>query len=629
MSLDDQNLQVQKERDEIRKWLSKIDTSERYRKKISERFWWARLIDAYRGYFQEIQAVSDIYMPALNLIFAYVKSEIPALSQREPKIKVNPKKGSSVLAAKILEKALNYIWRTKRIKRETKKNLLDELTVGHSWFKTGYTGKFGTVEDGNGGTYEFIESEDFFGYRVPYENITFNPDANDPPFDCQWIAHEVWVSLEDLKANKSFQNTDNLSPSSMKQDLRTQSVVPADDLDRSDSETPRVKLYEVWNKKKNEVFTITPGSDRYLRAPRPWPYAMKGFPFSFLRWNDDPIGPYGIPDCFMFYPQVIELIKLRASQLDHIKRFNRQLLLAKGHMDDDQKEQFTQGITGAIIEVRTDGHPLGDIVAPIPYPQLQPDIYAIEERIKDDMTNINGQSAMDRGATQKTQTRSLGELDRIQQGGSDRREDKRGTVEDFLADIAGNIVALLQQLADIPFFVSVTGEDPQELMQELQTRPSASMPNAVTSNTGFTFTKEDIQGEFDFEVVPGSTAPLNTENMINTVMELIKAAPEAGAMPGGPFMQALAKTLIDCFDLPQLEQAIEEEKRQAMQNAQIAGEKANQQQQLAVASTTADMQIKAEREATKQTQVMLQGMDMLAKHHEAQNIEPKQDTLGE
>ena len=151
----------------IAKWLERIDWAERYRKKTSERYKWRQLNEEYRGYFVGLTDSTDIYVPSLNLIFAYVKSEIPSLYLKDPKIKVNPKKEASVFSAKILEKALNAIWRTKRLKRENKKNVLDALLVGHSWFKTGYRGNFASVEDGNGNTFEFVAKDEFFGYRVP------------------------------------------------------------------------------------------------------------------------------------------------------------------------------------------------------------------------------------------------------------------------------------------------------------------------------------------------------------------------------------------------------------------------------------------------------------------------------
>lgn len=607
-----------KERDEVKKWLSRIDNSERYRKKIAEKYRWLRLIEEYRGYFAGLQDSTDIYVPSLNLIFAYVKSEIPSLYLRDPKIKVNPKKGSSVLSAKIIERALNYIWRVKRLKRENKKNVLDALLVGHSWFKTGYTGKFGTIEDGNGNTFEFIEKEDFFGYRTPYENITFNTDANDPPYDCNWISHEVWMPLEDVKADKSFNHTEHLEPSAEPtNDIR--STLPQDERNRADPDIARIKLYEVWDKKSQTVFTITPGCEYYIRPPRKWPYQMKGFPFSFLRLNEDPLCPYGIPDCYMFEPQVVELMKIRAAAIDHIKRFNRQLLLAQGHMDPDTKEQFLQGVTGAVLEVRTDGKPLGDIVTPIPYPQIQTDVYAIEERIKEDMINVSGQSPTERGASQKTTTRTVRELVQIKKGAENRRSDKIDTIEDFVEDIAGNFVALLQQLADTHFFVAVAGEEAAEVMEELAKRPSASKPGAVTGPDGFTFTKEDIQGEFDFECVAGSTTPMDQEQKIQTLVSAYELAMQSGMLPGGPVQSWFASEFADEFDMPGLKLAMLEERKFAAEQAKKQEAAAEEAKQLQVAQQTTELQIKAEREATRQNELTLRGLEIMQPKKEPKN----------
>lgn len=607
---------MSKEAKEIRKWLARIEGSEKYRKKSAERYRWAQLMDEYRGYFVGLTDTTDIYIPSLNLIFAYVKSEIPALYLRDPKIKVNPKKGSSVLSAKILEKALNYIWRTKRLKRENKKNVLDTLLVGHSWFKTGYVGSFGTVEDANGNTYEFVEKDEFFGYRVPYEHITFNPDANDPPYDCTWIAQEVWVPLEELQNNDSYKNTEDLSASDEPLDSKNRlDGNQIDDRNRSDRDTPRVKIYEVWDKKSKTVFVITPGCEKYLREPRKFPYTkMQGLPFSFLRLNDDPLCPYGIPDCYMFEPQVIELMKIRGAAIDHIKRYNRQLLLAQGHMNEDTKNAFLQGVTGAVLEVRTDGKPLADIVTPIPYPPLQTDIYAVEDRIKEDMINVSGQSANDRGAQQKTTTRTVKELVQIQKGGENRRSDKIDTIEDFVEDIASNLVALLQQLADLPFYVAVTGEDPQDLVQAFAQRPSAKDPNAITGKDGFTFTKDDIKGEFDFEIVPGSTTPMDQEQKLNIMTQMYEMAQKSGMIPGGPVQKWFAEEFADELDLEGLKLALAKEREYAQQQAQQKQQQADQQTQLIVGQNAAELQLKAEREATRQQEVQLKGIDMMHKH---------------
>jgi hypothetical protein len=350
---------------------------------------------------------------------------------------------------------------------------------------------------------------------------------------------------------------------------------------------------------------------------------MKGFPFSFLRLNDDPWSPYGLPDTYMFEPQVLELIKIRAQEIDHIKRFNRQLLLADGHMTDDAKDQFSQGVTGAVISVQTNGRPLGDIVAPIPYPNIQTDIYAIEDRIGMDIVRISGQTGNEQGAPQKTGTRSLGELTEINQGASNRREDKIDTIEDFIEDIASNLVALLQQFADIPFYVAVTGDDAEQIVKEVAERPSASGSEAITTKNGFTFTKEDIQGEFDFEVVPGSTKPLDSQNQLQILLQVLEMMPKLGVTPG-PLMQYVGTEIFQKLDMEGLKKAMQDEIEATKQRMAAAAKEREEMMHMQVAQETANTQIKAEREATKQTQVQIQAVEAMANITKENNKDVKE-----
>lgn len=620
----------QKESNEVMKWLTRIEQSERFRKRISERYRWVRLLEEYKGYFQGLTDSTDIYIPSLNYMFAYVKSEIPALYLRDPKIKVNPKNNTSVLAAKILEKAINYIWRSKKIKRENKKNIFDNFMMGHSWFKTGYTGKFGSIELGNGNTYEFIESEEFFGYRVPNENITFNPDSQDPPYDCRWIAHEVWMPLEEAKENKDFKHTEDLTAArpTPEENFALQTS-PAEDINRGDPDISKCKLYEVWDKKSQTVFTVSPGCPYYIQEPKKWPYKLKGFPFSFLRLNDDPSSPYGIPDCYMFEPQVMELMKIRASELDALKRFNRQIFVADGHINNDAMAMFTQAITGAVIPVRTDGKALSDIIWSPQMSAYPQEASQLEDRIKMDIVKISGQSDIDQGAPQKTATRTMGELQDIQQSGSKRRSEKVDILSDFVVDIANNYTSLLQQLADVPFYVRVSGEDPQAIIEGLAKRPSSGDNQSITKNNGFTFTKDDIQGEFDFEVVPGSMAPLDQKQQWDILVNLMEMAPKAGAIPGGPFIGAIAQKLAELTDMPELVLAMQKEAQAAQQMKQQQAEEAKQVKDAATAQNAAELQIKAEREATRQVDTQIKGLrsahEVVLKHQETNRPDPVAD----
>lgn len=590
-------------KEEVRSWLSRITSAEKYRTQVAEKYRWKDFLNEFKGRFSITNGSVDIQINPLNFIFAYVKTEIPALYLRDPHIKVNPKREASVESAKILELALNYLWRHKKIKRENKKNIQDGKLIGHSWFKTGYTGQTGTVEDGNGNTIETIESEDFFGYRVPWDCIAYNKGAIDPPHDCNWVSHTVWAPLEDVKSNPRYKNTERLT--AQKKDNNYFNTTD-DTTTPNDFDEAMVCLKEVWDIKKRQVFTVSDGIDDYLEAPKPWPYEMKGFPFSYLNFNPVNDEPYGLPDVYMFEPQVLELMKIRAMMLDHLKRFNRQLITTPNNFSPEQKDALMLGVTATVVEAKEPQN-----VFPIPYPALQTDIYGIEERLKEDMINISGQSPQERGASQKTSTRTFGELQQIAKGAENRRGEQIDLVEGFVEEIAAKFVALLQQFADMPYYVRVTGKMPDEIMKALSERPSAQMQGAVTSANGFTFTKEDIQGEFDIEVVAGSTAPLDRQNKMAVLMQILEILPQLGAIPGGPVVGAIGRMLTDELEMPELITAMNQEIQMQAQMKQEAKQQQDQQMQLQAATETSKRTIDAEKVATKQSEVLLKAIDTM------------------
>lgn len=604
--------------EEVSKWNSKISNSRKWRDEICKKRRWKEMISEYKGQWEMTDGRFDTQILPINLIFAYVKTELPSLYIRDPHIKANPKNRTSINTAKVLEQVINYIWYYKKIKREVKKCIIDALLIGHSWFKTGYTGTFGSIEDGLGGVIETVENEDFFAYRLPWDCVTFDPDAMDPPHDCEWIAQDVWLPLDEVKRNPKYKNTQNLQASYSKKDYGNK-----DDI--NNKYAGKCRLTEVWHIKTKQVFTIADGCDEYVEDPKPWPYAHRGFPFSYLKFNFSNDDAYGISDVAMFEPQVLELIKIRSMALDHIKRFNRQMITTPDNISDDEMNKITQGVTGSIIKAQDPAK-----VFAMPYAPLQTDAYALEERIKEDMINESGQSPAERGATQKTSTRTKAELIFQRQGAENRRSEKIDLVEDFVEDIASNISGLIKQFATDPYYIRILGLQSPELQKAVAERPSAEGQGAVTNNKGFTFTAEDIEGEFDIEVVSGTSTPIDRGELTKTLLQLVELAPKAGALPGGPLVGAIGRLLIETMDLPEITLAFEAEQQAQDQQKQQQSQQMEETKQMTIAQKGADSQIEATNASTKQNKVLVEYLkamaDLKIKEQELQNLK---DQIGE
>jgi len=590
------------EREEIKVWFDRLQKAEDRRDESAKKGKWKDILKAAKGDWSPWSSLIDIVLIPINLVFAYLKVEVPALYLRDPRVKINPRNRTSIFSAKILQAAIRYIWYCKKIKREIKKCIQDGKLIGHSWFKSGYTGEFGTIEDGNGNLIETVESEDFFGYRVPWDCMVFDTDATDPPYDCRWIAHYVWASIEDVKNNEKYSKSAvaKLKPTAKKDDLTKNGEL-------MDKKQAKACLIEVWDLDTKTVFTLAKGVDEALEEPKEWPYEMRGYPFSFLQFNPVNDEPYGVSDVSMWIYQVLELIKVRSATLDHLKRFNRQVFMQEGNISDDEEEKYKQGITGSIIKVKDIGQ-----IKESPFGALNPDIYNIENKIKDDLVNVSGQTPGERGGSQQTGTRTVKELMVIDDGVKNRRSEQQDVVEDFVEDIVQNQTALLKQYASEPYYVRILGNEDPNLAAAVKERASAANPEAVTNQQGFTFTSEDIKGEYDIEIVSGSMAPLDSQQRLKYATQLLELAPKAGAMPGGPVIGALGKILSEEIDMPEIIVAMEQEQQMAAQMKEQQAAQAQQMQDMEIAKETAKTSIGAENMATKQTKVQYDFMtDML------------------
>jgi hypothetical protein len=589
----DEEKEPKNEAEAVREKLSAIKKARDRRDKVKKDYRWTELINEYKGQFT---FNVDIDIMPINLIFAYVKTELPSLYIRDPHIKVNPKNRTSINTAKVLEEVINYIWKYKKIKREVKKCVIDALLIGHSWVKLGYTGKFGSIEDEMGGYIDTIESEDIFAYHVNWEDITFNDDSMDPPYDSKWIAHSVWLDVDEVKSNPRYKNTDGLTAS-----FEDEKDMPSES---EESHKGKVRLHEVWNMEKQTVCTITEGVEKYLEEKK-WPLQMRGLPFSMLKFNFSNDMAYGLSDVAMFEPQVLELIKVRSMALDHLKRYNRQLITTPNNINDDEMAKIKKGVTGTIALAEDPSK-----IMALPYPPLQTDIYAIEERIKEDQINVSGQSPQERGATQKTSTRTVGELNMMREGAVNRRSEKVDLVEDFVEDIATKLVALLQQFVTVPYYARIVGQDSPELQGAIKERASAQSQSSVTNKEGFTFTAEDIEGEFDLEPVSGSSTPLDKAELMKTLFQLVELGPKAGAMPGGPFMGTVAKLIAENMDVQELIMALDTEQQMQMAQKAEGKEREAEMKQLALSKQAAETQMDAENAATKQNKVLVEFLKM-------------------
>lgn len=576
-------------------WCARIERREKYLKNKADSSHWERYIQEYQGNFSELLSGTSKVIP-LNLIYAYVRTEIPSLYLQDPYFEFTPKKRTTIESAKLKEIAVNDIWHRKKFKREIKKGIQDGKLVGHAWYKVGYNANLGNLEEFENNT-ENSNEEDYFFYRLNWRHVLFNDEAVDPPFDATWIAQKFFVPLNVAQKTPGWKNAHllngvKLSGNEKREDGKNLS-------DGSEGDTLFAELYEIWDKVNKKVLIFSMQKNVGILHERAWPYEqMQGFPFLFLNLsfvNDD---PYGISDVGMGEAHVLEKTKIRTAFLEHLKRGNRQLLTKKDNFEQEAKDAYRNGEDSALLECENP-----EAVKSLPYAPFQPDVFGLESRLDDDLSQIWGQRPNDRAGQARTQTRTKFELQSQNVGTTNRLAEQQNIIQDIAVEAAEKLSSLLEQYATEPFYVRLTGYDAQKIAGMLANRPSATNPNSITNKSGFTITSADIKGPVDARIQEGSAVPLDKAGKLDLLNRLADTYVRLGAVPKGPFIGAVAKMIVEEAGLHELTDALEAEvKFMDQQNAQMK-EQQDQANELAAGQKSTELQLKAQELATKQDKV--------------------------
>lgn len=540
---------------ELERWLSRIKRAESIRDDADKKYGFTRALQQFQGDYEKAipKYAMNMDLIPINEVYAFTKTFVPSVYSRDPFIAINPKGMKWIAGAKILELAINAYWRELRLKREIRRVMFDAV-FAEGWMKTGYSAVTEKDDTAPLESSEYVKSEEIFAVRVSWKNMVKDPDAVNGIKDARWVAQQIIKPLEIVKKSSLYENTKDLTPSHI-------ASYPTDPKYRTDNykdEIEYVCLWEVWDRDSQEVFTVSEQGDKFLMK-KDWPYEMEGFPYELLRFNENPDEAYSPNLIQAWEPQLWEKIKLRSMQLDHLKRFGRQMAAEKGSLTPAEAQKYKQGQSGSLIFFEPGKQP----PVPIPYPQIQSDMYGVGSLIDLDKDNISGQPNAVRSAPQKTQSRTLGEIDRLIAAFQSRQSEPQSLIEDFSGEVAYKLIALMKQFISAPKFVRATQTDMAAIVQAL-VDPETGEP--MFDDTGFKFTKEQIQGtEFEVDVRAGSTLPLNKETRLDSLISILKLGPTIGIQPGGHVSRVLGKAILGDLEMKEVEQAYDKE-MQDMEN---------------------------------------------------------------
>ena len=497
----------------------------RYRESEGYDSLWNRMIELYRG--KQLPATASEHdQIVVNQSFSTINVIFPSVSVNYPKITVAPNKPEDEDRAVFTEAIINYQWKHWGFQDPIRRAVKDYLMIGHGWVKTGW---------------KFVEEEkplDSEGYQKAYDDAVGEADSfaverpdlaaelptNDEiveslpstaivvkedrptverisPFDMwvdpeatsmddvRWVAQRIVRPLEEVKKDPRYKPAVR---SRLKADLGVGPSVATSYREwkkrhATDSQDQRVTIWEWWDIPTGTLCVFAESSDEFLIDPTKMPYDM-GHPFEMLRNYDVPDHFYPMGDLEALECLQHELNALRSIHMQARRTYARKHLIRPRAFGPQAREALESLNDNEFVEVADETTPFQDLIAPVPQQTVPPELYTQSEIIEQDIGDVSGVSEYQRGQVPETR-RTATEAAMINDNTNARAADKLAAIELGIGRVARKIVALNAQFVTQDEWARVTGED--------------------GSWFWVPYDRDDVSGEYDFDVEAGSTQPRN------------------------------------------------------------------------------------------------------------------------
>lgn len=498
--------------DQLKMYKQRLEASKRWRKDEGYDEVWRRLIDLYKGHQYEDYRDEDRLL--VNIAFATVNIIAPNISVNFPKIAVNAVKPDNAPNAVIAEAVVNYWWRHRDIRTEFRRAVKDSLICGHGWIKSGYrfveeevvgqdTEVSDPVEGGEMTSTTIILEDSPFAERVSPMDVFVDPDATSMR-DIKWIAQRIRRPIRDVKNDKRYAKI-------ARDEVQVMAVSRyADDPSRkkiNDKNEGYAEIFEFYDVANKSMSVFCEGSENFLVKPTAMPYSF-GQPFVMLRNYDVPDHFYPIGDLESIEPLQKELNETRTQMMNHRKKYSRKYLYKESAFDSLGRQALESDDDNVMVPVISD-EALSGVVANFPAVINPPDFYDQTSTIIGDIDRVSGVSEIQRGGTSEIR-RTATESALVQDASNARTADKLAMVEQAISEVGRRMVALARQYMSGEQVARITGKDGEPVWIQ--------------------FDRDYLEGDFDFEVVAGSTQPQNESFRRQMALQMVDAmAPFAGA----------------------------------------------------------------------------------------------------
>lgn len=486
----------------------------------------------FRAYYRH-QWAPGTSMP-LNMIFSIIRSMIPQVYFRNPRIFVTPTKPGMEMHAKTVEAVDNYLLRELGIKEQMKRIIRDAGIQGSSVLWRGYDSEFGydtsNLDPMTGdSTLTYLDKK---GYRIEY-NQYVNPgmpwamrsdlESTVLPWGCrdvknaEWVALRVIRKLDDVKADPKYRGATSLPPVKISRGNQD------NEMTRLFENDEYCELWEIHDVKTGSIKVVVLDYPKFLRDEDD-ELQIEGLPFHWFVFNEDPIFPWGIPDARIIEPQQLEMNESRKLAMYHRRVAIMKMLYKKGAIKPEEIEKLLDEDVKAAIAVESDS---GSIREAIEFVQssVPQDLHQWVDILRNDMREITGYSRNQMGMPMGDRTTAT-EAKIVSGAHEIRVDERRDQAADFLTDVVRGINQTVFKFWNTRRVVQIVG-------------PSG-LPGWVQ------YTGEEIKGEYNYRVDPNNGMPISGETRKQDGAQLLQLWGAIGK--GAPPPPELSKFIFSNYE---------------------------------------------------------------------------------
>jgi len=356
---------------------------------------------------------------------------------------------------------------------------------------------------------------------LPTEDVVLDPDIKSPDnyVDAKWIAFGYWYQEDSYKDMFGHEADKEASVFASDASDNPDGKKSSDD----DKKKNKYRVWEVWHKQSNTVYTICEGAKKYAREPyHPNNVGEQWYPSFPLVFNPLDGSFEALSDVELLKELQDEYNATRTQFAEHRALTKPHYITDVGTSEAEIRQKEVAGI-GEIILVDANGRPLKEVFQAAEQLPIDPALYD-NSHIRDEFEMISGAGDAASGNVRRAKT--LGEAEIMENALSSRTNERQDIIEDWIVDMAQYAAEILLQVLT-----------PQQV-QRIAGR-KASWPE---------LRKEEIFDLVQIEIRAGSTGKPNKAReqeqwvkFLPEIQKLIQAVAELRSTGQGEMAEALIK----------------------------------------------------------------------------------------